>query len=243
MSGYDVQLNRMSYFVDSLDISVYSSGSLLKKKDLYGWLNKNPPISMPPPAEPSFLMLWNSLCTVDLNVAQDNSMQVPGEKNSRNPLFLLCVEAHIVYDVLIRICCLHVVTVNPWGWNTCVYWGNTHKRPCLYWFLQTWLCPPTLQKKIHFKNGFATPLGTIQFNCIDFFFFFLTYQAMWSYWQKNHTCTQGGCSVIPQPCTSSSGAAGRQVPSIRAPWRLSRIHPFCNISGKYWHLIKYWPVK
>lgn len=41
-------------------MSVLSCGALFKKEkeeDLYGWLNKNPPISLLPPAEPSFLLL------------------------------------------------------------------------------------------------------------------------------------------------------------------------------------------
>ena len=117
----------------------------------------------------------NSLCTADLNVAQDNSMQVPGERNSRKTQLRVCVcgrrwgGLYFLYNVLVRICGFHAATVNPWVWNTCVYWANLLRRPSPYWFLQTWMC---VSPNVHWINCFAIALGIIQANSIDFFCFF-----------------------------------------------------------------------
>ena len=45
--------------------------------------------------------------------------------------------------------------------------ADAPQRRSSYWFSQTWLWLPL---KTHLKNGFVTADGTIQFNCIDFFF-------------------------------------------------------------------------
>lgn len=131
-------------------------GSVLKR-DLYGWVNKNPPISTLPPAEPGFLLLWNSLSTADLNVAQDNGMQVLGEENSSNSvLLLLCVclcvraayvhravfvGAFIVNNIRITVCFafIHITTMSPW---VQVFAKTTLRKPVSYWFFKTWLKLP-----------------------------------------------------------------------------------------------------
>ena len=165
------------------------------------WLNMNPPISAFSPAEPIFLLLWNSFCTTDLNVAQDNSMQFPWEEHSRSLVLLLCVfvEAYDVYHILIGI---GGFKVNPWVRVTCAYWANMLSS---YWL---WLLLPP---KIHLRNCFAST----RYISIRQYWFFCDIESNAELFKNNHTHPPKGAALIPQAQVSvwsSGGAAGRQVP-------------------------------